>query len=141
MWYPRLTSFCNEDGLPISEDLYTIITTVRNYIHKCIDTYKHACTHTYMLVCIRYLYTTVIICIFQIPFNKNDTELETIKTYTEKPDVEILDGDPVVILDILRNSSRENCTKEYIEVQSCDVMYLRNIVAYIYHPTELYYFN
>ncbi|XP_065910728.1 serine-rich adhesin for platelets-like [Dysidea avara] len=75
-WYPELTS-CNEDGLPISEDLFTTITT--------------------------------------IPFNDNDTQLETVKSYTEKPDIEILDGDPVVILDILQNSSRENCTKEYIE--------------------------
>ena len=32
-WYPQLTSFCNEDGLPISEDLYTTITTVRGYMH------------------------------------------------------------------------------------------------------------
>ena len=29
-WYPDFNSSCNDDGLPVSEDLYIVVTTVRS---------------------------------------------------------------------------------------------------------------
>ncbi|XP_065882715.1 adhesion G protein-coupled receptor L3-like [Dysidea avara] len=73
-WYPDFNSSCNDDGLPVSEDLYIVVTTIQN-----------------------------------------ETELDAIRNYTDKPGIEVLGGDPVVIVDVLNNNSRILCTKEYIE--------------------------